>query len=194
MTHLHPDPSAAPVFLVLMWFGMMATMMAPTVWPWVRAFHRFQSEASATAEFVVGYFTAWLIYALGAATLQMQVGQPGRWWMATIFATAGLYQFSPWKQACLTHCRSPFSFFLARWRDGRSQGFRIGLGHGLFCVGCCWALMATSIAAGMANVWWMIVISIATFIEQTVSHGHRVRIPLGVGLILAAIRFWGIRG
>src|SRR5690348_2273221 len=111
MNHLHPAPLGTPGLLVLMWFGMMVAMMAPTVWPWIRAFHRFQSHASATAEFVVGYFTAWLIYALGAAALQLQVGQPGRGWVVAIFATAGAYQFSPWKQACLTHCRSPFSFF-----------------------------------------------------------------------------------
>jgi predicted metal-binding membrane protein len=174
--------------MVLMWFGMMVAMMSPTVWPWIRAFHRFQNEASATARFVMGYFAAWLIYAFGAAGLQMQVGQPGRTWMAAIFAVAGLYQFSPWKQACLTHCRSPFSFFLARWHEGRSRGFQIGLGHGLFCVGCCWALMATSIAAGMANVWWMIVIASATFVEQTVAHGNKLRIPLGIALLIWAIR------
>jgi predicted metal-binding membrane protein len=172
----------------MMWFGMMAAMMAPTVWPWVRAFHRFQNKTAATAEFVIGYFSAWFVYAVAAAILQMQAGQPGATWMTVIFVTSGAYQFSPLKRACLTHCRSPLSFFLARWQDRPSHGFRIGLSHGVYCLGCCWAMMATSFVAGMANVWWMIVLAAVSFVEQTVPYGDKLRIPLGLAFLGAAIR------
>jgi predicted metal-binding membrane protein len=171
---------------VTMWFGMMAAMMVPTAWPWLRAFHRFHDKAIATVEFAGGYLIAWLFYALAAATFHLQVGAPSDFWKSAIFIVAGLYQFSPMKQACLSHCRTPFTFFLTRWHDGPSRGFRIGLNHGLFCVGCCWALMATSFAVGMTNLGWMVALAAVTFIEQVVPHGHRLRLPLGIALLVAA--------
>jgi len=185
-----PLHTASPAFgfLVIMWFVMMSSMMVPVIWPWVRAFHRFQNEIRATAEFVLGYFTAWLIYSFAVAFFQMRVGQLGPLWIAAIFAAAGAYQFSPLKQACLMHCRSPFSFFLARWHNRSSRGLRIGWSHGLYCLGCCWALMATSIAVGMANLWWMAVLATVTFIEQVTPRGNKLRIPPGIALLAAAIQ------
>jgi predicted metal-binding membrane protein len=192
--------STAFLPLTLMWVGMMAAMMAPTVWPWVQAFHRLadaaRSPVRATFAFVVGYVAAWSGYALAAAAAQTALASAGvvdplhgleGVLGSVVLIVAGLYQFAPLKRACLTHCRSPFSYLLARWRNGPGSGFRIGLGHGIYCVGCCWALMATALAVGMASVWWMAAIGLATFVEQVVAHGDRARVPLGVLLIAAGI-------
>ena len=106
---------------------------------------------------------------------------------AAVFLFAGLYQFAPIKRACLTHCRTPLRYFLSRWHDGPAGGFRLGVNHGLFCVGCCWALMATSFAVGIMTVWWMAALAAIAVMEQVVPHGHRLRVPLGVGFMIAGV-------
>ena len=129
-----------------MWFVMMTVMMAPTVWPWVSAFNRLGGN---TLIFSSGYAGAWLIYSVAAASIQLLLPHhvpPSI--AAAILFTAGAFQFVPFKRACLMHCRNPLTYFLTRWRDGASGGFRMGFHHGLFCVACCWALMATTLAVG----------------------------------------------
>jgi len=146
---------------------------------------------------VAGYLTAWLAYALGAASLQLLLQRAGMLRHATasvtsglgaaVFLFAGLYQFAPVKHACLTHCRTPLGYFLSRWHDGPANGFRLGVNHGLFCVGCCWALMATSFAVGIMNGWWMVALAALAVTEQVAPHGHRLRVPLGVGFMIAGV-------
>jgi predicted metal-binding membrane protein len=194
---------AAFWLLALMWFGMMAAMMAPTAWPWVRAFHRFSGGHGAAAvggtlRFASGYLLAWLGYAIAAALLQTALQgtalvHPSSGLViprlgGAIFLLAGLYQFAPLKRACLTHCRTPFGHLLTRWPSGAMAAFRMGLRHGLFCVGCCWALMATAFAVGVMNAWWMAALSVLTLAEQTAPRGHTLRRALGVALVLAG--FW----
>ena len=106
---------------------------------------------------------------------------------AIVFLAAGLYQFAPLKRACLTHCRSPIGFFLTRWRNGPAAGFRIGLEHGIHCLGCCWALMATALAVGVMNLWWMAALAAIALVEQVAPHGDTFRRPLGVALIAAGV-------
>ena len=202
--HTHAAPSIAFWPLVFMWFGMMAAMMAPTVWPWVQAFRRFsggQNEIAATARFASGYLFTWFGYAIGAAVLQrglqanalMQASgdavlpRAG----AAIFLIAGLYQFAPLKRACLTHCRTPFGYFLGHWRNSPMSAFRMGFHHGLFCVGCCWALMATAFAIGVMNVWWMATLGALALIEQVAPHGHALRRGLGIALLFAGL--WSLQ-
>ena len=178
-----------------MWLGMMTVMMAPTAWPWVTAFRRaVDHSAIASASFWGGYLSAWLVYSAAAAAIQIGLQQAGALdpiagltglLGAVVLTGAGLYQFAPIKRACLTHCRNPFSYFLTRWRNGPSGGFRLGFGHGLYCVGCCWALMATALAIGMANLWWMAILTVVVFIEQVVPGGDRMRAPLGIALVVA---------
>jgi predicted metal-binding membrane protein len=103
---------------------------------------------------------------------------------AVIFLVAGIYQFAPIKRACLTHCRTPLGYFLTGWRSGPMGAFRMGLHHGLFCVGCCWALMATAFAVGIMNVWWMAALGGLAFLEQHAPQGHLLRRALG-GVLLA---------
>jgi predicted metal-binding membrane protein len=193
--HAHAAGAAAPGLFALsgLWLVMMALMMSPTVWPWVRAFHSFGSRTDsvvarliATTTFLGGYLMAWLLYSVAAAAVQWRL-TPTAAVAAALLVGAGLFQFAPLKRACLTHCRSPFSYFLARWRNGPAGGFRMGFGHGVFCVGCCWALMATALAAGISNLWWMGALTATAFAEQTLPHGDRLRAPIGIVLVAAGV-------
>lgn len=168
---------------------MMAVMMAPTVWPWVRSFHHFSDHSSpwATAEFAGGYLSAWVGYSAIAAALQLALaGTVSRWLAAGLFASAGIYQFAPLKRSCLTHCRNPLTYFLSRWRNGPAAGFRMGLHHGLFCIGCCWATMATMLLVGVSSAAWMVLLAALAFVEQVLPFGHRARVPIGLAFCAAA--------
>jgi predicted metal-binding membrane protein len=181
-----PHPPNLPYLpLVGMWFGMMTAMMVPTVWPWLSAFNRL---GGSRLIFSSGYAAAWLLYSLAAASIQLLLPHhlPNAI-AASILFIAGAFQFAPIKRACLTHCRNPLTYFLSRWRDGRSAGFRMGFGHGLFCVACCWALMATTLAVGVMSLWWMAALAIVTLAEQVSPWGDRVRIATGVALIVGAL-------
>jgi len=192
--------------LATMWFGMMAAMMAPTAWPWVRAYHRFGvarrgAEALTTTQFAAGYLLAWLVYAIAVAFLQKALQRtalmdrsgdaavPGV--AAIILLIAGIYQFAPIKRACLTHCRTPLGYFLTRWIDGPVGPVRMGIHHGFFCVGCCWALMTTALAVGAMNLWWMAALGIVALLEQTMRRGELLRRALGAAFIVAGI--WQLR-
>lgn len=200
MTHNHSEAGFGA--LTATWIVMMVLMMAPAVWPWVRAFHRFGIEhnsraarVGSTVSFSGGYLAAWLAYSVIAAAAQLVLMRAAErmtigtmtMMSAVILVGAGFYQFAPQKRACLTHCRNPLTYFLARWRNGPRAGFRLGLGHGLFCVGCCWALMATSLVVGVSHLVWMAALTAAVFIEQVLPRGDRIRIPLGLALISAGV-------
>jgi predicted metal-binding membrane protein len=200
-THTHAAASVDVWMLTVMWFGMMTAMMAPAAWPWVQAFHRFRGvnrrvAAADTVRFASGYLLAWFGYAIAAAILQYalqsaalmqgRVVVPGIG--TVIFLIAGLYQFAPFKRACLTHCRTPLAYFLTRWRDGPLGAFRMGLHHGAFCVSCCWALMATAFAVGVMNAWWMAALGASALLEQVAPQGPTLRRALGAAFL--AVGAW----
>jgi predicted metal-binding membrane protein len=200
--HAHAAPDAVFWTSAFLWFGMMAVMMAPTAWPWARAYHRLNAaergaEAGATVQFASGYLLAWFGYGIAAALLQRGLQTAALMppssdivvphVAAIIFIVAGLYQFAPLKRACLTHCRTPFGYFLTQWIDGPIGALRMGLHHGLFCVGCCWALTATAFAVGVMNMWWMTALGIVVFVEQVAPLGDLLRRVLGIALLLSGI-------
>jgi predicted metal-binding membrane protein len=199
MTHAHTAGSSSFFGLTAMWFAMMAAMMAPIVWPWIRSVHHLSggepsSRAVLAAQFTAGYLVAWIGYSALAALLQLTliatamldpISGMTSWAGAAVFAVAGVYQFVPLKRACLTHCRSPLGYFLVRWRNGRSGAFRMGLDHGVYCVGCCWALMTVVLAVGLMNQWSMAGLAAIALIEQVTPGGHKVRQPLGIALLAA---------
>jgi predicted metal-binding membrane protein len=201
MPHAHAADPPGFFGLTAMWFAMMAGMMAPVVWPWIRSVHHLSGgEASSRAllagQFTAGYLVAWLGYSVLAALLQLTLISAAMldptsgmtsWAAGAVLAVAGVYQFVPFKRACLTHCRSPIGYFLARWRDGRRGAFRMGLDHGVYCVGCCWALMAVVLAVGVMNRWWMGALTAIALVEQVAPGGHRLRQPLGVALLAAGM-------
>ena len=178
--HSHSFPA-----LATMWFVMMSAMMVPTVSPWVQSFNRLGGNPLV---FSSGYAAAWLLYSIAAASIQLLLPHDFPKPIASgILVTAGAFQFAPLKRACLMHCRNPLTYFLTRWRDGASGGFRMGFHHGVFCVACCWALMATTIAVGVMSLWWMAALAAVTFAEQVSPWGDRIRVVVGILLMTSAV-------
>jgi predicted metal-binding membrane protein len=105
-----------------------------------------------------------------------------------ILTIAGLYQFSSLKYACLDKCRSPLSFLMSRWRGGNesAQALRIGVEHGLFCVGCCWSLMLLMFLVGTGSLAWMLLLGAVMALEKNSSWGRRLSAPIGMLLFIAA--------
>jgi len=184
------------------WLLMIAAMMVPTTLPLVNLFARVTGRrsdaASLRALLVAGYGLSWLIFGLVAhgadAVLHRALSSSG--WLAAhgwvagsvVLAGAGAFQFSALKYQCLERCRTPFGFINARWRGlhPARESLRIGFDHGLFCVGCCWALMLVMFVVGMGSLGWMLVLALAMAIEKNLPWGRRVSAPLGIGLLGAA--------
>jgi predicted metal-binding membrane protein len=103
---------------------------------------------------------------------------------AAILIAAGLYQFLPWKQACLSKCRAPLGFLLTEWRDGRSGAFLMGFRHGLYCAGCCWLIMALLFVAGLMNLAWIAVLTGIVLAEKVFPYGRWVGSLGGASAVL----------
>lgn len=188
--------------LVVMWGVMMIAMMTPAAAPMILMFATIHRRRTAegrptvpTAIFVLGYLVVWTIYSVVAAFAQASLHaaallSPA---MATtspllaggLLAAAGVFQWTPLKRACLVACRSPLSFFMIGWREGRGGAFEMGLRHGLYCLGCCWALMALLFVAGVMNLLWVAAIAVAVLVEKVVPRGDLVGRLAGVALVVA---------
>jgi predicted metal-binding membrane protein len=189
--------------MVAGWILMIVAMMLPTSLPLVALFHRLtrqrQDHAWLMGLLLAGYLGLWAVFGLvvhvGDALLHAAVAQSAwlgahAWTMgAGLLVLAGLYQFTPLKYACLDKCRSPLSFITEHWRgtQERTQAFRLGMRHGLFCIGCCWSLMLLMFAVGMGNLGWMLILGAVMAIEKNLPWGRRISAPLGVGLVC-----WGL--
>jgi predicted metal-binding membrane protein len=172
-------------FFVSAWVVMMAAMMFPSVWPTVGLYARMQggrrergaaAPAGATGAFVGGYLLTWTAagltaFALLAAVRSLGVEElawdrGGHWVAAGVIGLAAVYELTPLKDACLRRCRNPLGFLVSSWRDGRGGALRMGAGHGGWCVGCCWALMAALFALGVMSLAWMLVVAVLIAIEK----------------------------
>jgi predicted metal-binding membrane protein len=186
-----------------MWQLMMVGMMAPVTAPWLRAAFTLVDAQSAFARFAQsavfagGYVLVWTVFSVLAAGTQVTLrsahllgdeGRVQRPLAGAVLIAAGLFQFSPLKHACLRHCRNPLTYFLTHWRSGPPSLFRMGLSHGIYCVGCCWALMATAFALGVMNLVWMSILMVAVFAEQRLPWGKWIAVSVGAGFIA-----WGLR-
>jgi predicted metal-binding membrane protein len=100
---------------------------------------------------------------------------------------AGLYQFTVIKQVCLDHCRSPFIVVMQRWREGHTGALRMGIGHGLYCLGCCWALFTVLVAAGIMSLAWMLALTAIDVAEKTLPSGRRASRAVGTAFVLLGI-------
>lgn len=164
-----------------MWAVMMAAMMLPSALPMLNAFSRYcrrdpAADAWYTLWFGSGYLAVWSGFSVVMTVLQWLMH--GWAWLSpmmenrsallavAILAIAGLYQFTPLKNACLRHCRSPFGFLLNEWRPGKLGALRTGLKHGLGCLGCCWAQMLIMFAIGVMNLSAMALITLLVIVEK----------------------------
>jgi len=186
----------------LMWLLMAVAMMLPTAIPAILGFtdlakaaERSLRAASRVGGFVSGYLLAWGAFGLAATGLQWALASALRDSMTfamqySVFAGAlvmasGAYQFSALKDLCLTQCRNPVAFFFANWRDGVRGAMWLGLRHGLYCIGCCWALMALMLLAGTMSLGWMAALSVVMLLEKVVPAGARiVSGVVGIALIV----------
>jgi predicted metal-binding membrane protein len=203
------EPSWTPVDAVLlfvMWSAMMAAMMVPGAAPMVAAFaaiNRRRRERAApyvpTAIFLAGYVIAWTGFSLIATALQWllqktellttMMQSASYYFSAALFVAAGLYQFSPLKARCLNYCRSPDGFILSEWRDGGLGAMIMGLRHGLFCMGCCAALMALLFAVAVMDLRWVAGLTVLVTAEKLLPGAKFWRVAIGVASIVAGAGF-----
>lgn len=188
--------------LFLMWMVMMAGMMLPSATPVILLVlntykRRGGRDATwSTFAFAGGYLLAWTGFSVAAAALQAILHRAALMSpamvsestiiAAAVFLIAGAYQWMPLKAACLTHCRSPLHFLTHEWREGAAGGFIMGLRHGLFCVGCCWALMLLLFAVGVMNLVWVGAIAAFVLVEKLLRGGMLFSRVAGVACVV-----WG---
>jgi predicted metal-binding membrane protein len=188
--------------LFVMWVVMQAAMMLPSALPMIHGFTRMQAAGAArprlllpAALFGSGYLVAWSAFSLGAALLQAGLTGAGIVVGMKVMSgpvaggvliAAGLYQWLPFKHACLRRCRTPMGFLMTEWREGRWGPLVMGWRHGLFCVGCCWALMGLLFTVGVMNPLWIAAIAVYVLLEKVVPYSEAMTRFVGVGLVL-----WG---
>ena len=193
------------LLLFLMWTVMMAAMMIPSVSQVVLLYAGAVRQkghgggiAGLTGAFVLGYLASWTGFSLLAALAQfglhdaalispMMVSTSPIFGGAILIA-AGVFQWTPWKYACLNHCRSPLGFLMTEWRNGAGGAFVMGLRHGTYCVGCCWLLMAVLFVTGVMNILWVAVIAGFVLIEKLAPSGEWF--GRGAGILLAGYGVW----
>ena len=183
------------------WALMTVAMMLPTSLPFVILFRtvtqRRANRNLLTALLLAGYLATWVGFGIVAhfgdfwlhraveasATLHANAWLLG----AAPLLVAGVYQFTPLKYVCLDKCRSPYSFMMGYWRGSSApvQSLRLGVAHGVFCVGCCWPLMLLMFAVGTGNLAWMLVLSVVMGVEKNFAWGRRLSAPLGAVLLSA---------
>jgi predicted metal-binding membrane protein len=193
------------LMFVMMWTLMMVAMMLPSATPTISIFAAKQARtargtAAPMSIFVAAYFGVWafvgvlaylLVQAVSDVATALAPSERAEWAPLALAATlllAGLYQFTPAKRACLRHCRVPFGFLLRHWRDGNWGALQMGLRHGAYCVGCCWALLTVLTAVGVMSVAWMLMLTLLIFVEQVLPQSPISSMTIGflfVGLSLA---------
>jgi predicted metal-binding membrane protein len=188
--------------VLLMWAVMMVAMMLPSAAPTILLFAaltRTRAAASPlppTAGFAAGYVLLWGVFSLVATLAHMALEEAALVSSAMrtttsvlnglLLVAAGVYQWTALKHACLRNCRSPIHFVARHWRAGLGGAFRLGLFHGAYCVGCCWALMGLLFVGGVMNVAWVAALAVFVLLEKTTFLGTRVgRGVSGVGLVAA---------
>lgn len=187
--------------LFAMWAVMSAAMMAPTFLPALATFDDLRAGGATDRIgfilLVAGYMIVWLGFSVLAAGVQLALARAGLldgagrsvapYLTAGLLVVAGGYQFSALKEACLTQCRAPMTFFMSYWREGRLVPVQLGLRLGALCLGCCWALMALAFVGGTMNLVWMGAATVLMVLEKLPDIGHPMTKPLGFGLIGAGI-------
>ena len=197
--------TSAVLFTFVMWMVMMIAMMTPSAAPVLLLVAKARSPRTergaplAVICFGLGYLAVWLGFSACAALAQsglratallsssMAVSSPRL--AGAILIAAGAYQFTPLKAGCLTQCQSPLGFLMGNWRDGNSGAFRMGVGHGTYCLGCCWAVMCVLFAVGVMNLAWVGVLSVFVLLEKLGPNGVRVARAGGAFMVACGVLF-----
>lgn len=202
-----PPMAMGAALMLLMWWVMMIGMMLPSALPMTLTFatvNRRRRELGTpyvpTAVFVAGYLLAWGAFSMAATALQ--------WWLeraalmtpmmrtssplagGLLFVAVGLYQLTPIKHACLRRCRSPLAFVLERWHDGTAGALRMGVEHGVYCIGCCALLMALLLVGGVMNLPWAAAIAAWVLLEKVLPAGQAL--ARAAGWMAMALGAWMI--
>ena len=203
------DGTGGGVIFLSGWTAMMAAMMVPATLPLILLYRTIArnrlSRVQARVGMVVlltGYLVVWAAagipvyaYSLFAKT----AGSLATVLPASLLVVGGAYQFTPLKRICHTRCSSPLFFLMQNWRPGATGALRLGMVHGVDCLGCCAGLMVGLVALGMMNLAWMLTAAVIIFAEKTIPYSHRIARPLGVvmvagGAVLLAISLLGGMG
>jgi predicted metal-binding membrane protein len=186
--------------LLLMWIVMMVAMMAPSASPMILTYSQAlrgngaqQSVVALTTLFALGYAATWTGFSLLATAAQWALHRAALLSPAMISTSArlsgalliaaGVFQWLPLKHACLARCRSPLGFLMTEWRQGARGALLMGLKHGVYCVGCCWALMLLLFVTGVMNLLWIALIAVFVLLEKVLPAGARVARVSGILLI-----------
>jgi predicted metal-binding membrane protein len=188
----------AVLLFVVAWQAMIVAMMLPSSLPLVRLFAAVSSpqrDRRVLAAFLGGYAVVWTAFGVAAFAGDVvlhHVVDATPWlgarpWLigGAVLVLAGAFQFSPLKDRCLQKCRTPANFVMARYRRGVAAAFALGREHGLFCLGCCWALMLVMFAAGFASLWWMAALTALMTYEKTGRYGARL-VPIAGAIFVIA--------
>jgi predicted metal-binding membrane protein len=206
MTMDMPWSPADVFFTFAMWAVMMVGMMMPSAAPVMLLFaamHRERVPGRASPvvfAFGAGYLLVWTAFSAGAALAQWALHQAAMLSPAMttssvrlsggILIAAGVYQLTRFKGACLRHCRSPLGFLMSHWRDGTSGGLRMGIEHGSYCLGCCWALMCVLFVVGVMNLVWVAAMTVFVLVEKTGPSGAFIARAAGAAMIAAGALVW----
>lgn len=198
-----PEYVLLMLVFVVGWTFMTIAMMLPTSLPLIALFYRLthtrSNRSQLVALLIAGYLIVWVLFGFLAHLGDLVVHEivhhiewleANAWAIgAATFAVAGLYQFTRLKYMCLDKCRSPLSFVMEHWRGKHEQrhAFRLGVHHGLFCLGCCWSLMLLMFVVGAGNLLWMLLLGALMAVEKNMTWGRRISTPLGGVLIVASV-------
>ena len=197
---MKPWAAAAIAPLFLMWAEMMVAMMIPSAAPMILTFARVNRQRREQERpfvpsglFLLGYLVVWAAFSFaaalaqwalhGAALLSPMMKSSSPVLGGALLISAGAFQWTPWKRACLNHCRSPLSFLLGDWREGRSGALAMGIRHGAYCTGCCWLLMVLLFVTGVMNMLWVAVITVLVLLEKVLPQWMRFGTVLGVAFV-----------
>lgn len=194
-----PVPAALALF-VLSWQVMLAAMMLPSSVGMLRTFGRLAARepdpARSRTAFVAAYGLVWTGFGFAAFAgdgILHRAVDASPWlgaheWLigGGVLLVAGAFQFSDLKDRCLSECRTPLGFLMERYRPGARAAFRVGVAHGAFCVGCCWALMLVGFAAGAGNLLWMAVLTTVMAVERSAPRGRAIVRPVGAAFVALA--------
>ena len=189
-------PMTDPATFLVAWIVMMAAMMLPSSAPLFLLYRLSAGDGSRselrTLALVAGYLLVWAfvgVIVLIAQRILDAAFDPGSrpLGVAAVFVAAGTYQFTPLKATCLRACQTPADFLVRHWRGGMLGAIRLGVDHGLYCLGCCWALMLVLVVAGSMGLGWVVFVAAVVFAEKLLPRGAAFGRALGIALVIAGI-------